>query len=159
MEPLWQREHGDLLYAFRRLLNTYARRYTAVNPLGNSGFAVSAAQVHTITEVIESTDLNMSEMAAELGVTRASFSNQVTKMVEAGYLTKTFQAENHKDIHLMATEKGRALYEAYVQEVTANWFRSMFELVDTIPEEHVQTFIRILRGFADAYLHDGSPSN
>lgn len=154
-ETAWMGRHRPLLERISRLLNTYTRQYTTINVLEDSGFAVSSVQVQTLEFVLDSEGEKMSTIAARIGISRSTFSNNIKKMVELGYLEKYKVAGNNKDIYLQVTAKGREAYRVYANFICRAWFDRMFELADRIPQEHMETFYQILDGYTEAFMGDG----
>ena len=152
----WMGQHRDLVEKFIRLFNTYARQYSKSYALEGTSIRTSSAQIQTLEYIIEADGTKkMSEIATKIGVTRATFSNNVRKLIELGYLEKSHDGTNHKDIYVRATSKGLQVYHEYSEFIYQIWFRDMFELIDTIPEKYIQVFKEVLDGFTGAFSGNG----
>jgi DNA-binding MarR family transcriptional regulator len=155
METEWMGKYRVLVEQLIRLMNTYARRYTSVNKLEETTFWISSAQIQTIEYVMESKGRKMSEIAARMGITRSTFSNNVKKLEKQGCLKKNSFKGNQKDIHIVVTPKGENLYRLYVNHVYRLCFKKMFDLADLIPAKHIKTFGKILDSFTEAFMNNG----
>lgn len=153
----WMGQYRGLVEQFIRLFNIYARQYSMEYKLEGTNVTTSSAQIQTLEYIIEANGTEkMTAIADKIGVTRGTFSNNVKKLMEKGYLEKYHDEDNRKDIYLKATEKGITAYEEYSTFIYQSWFQEMFVLLDTIPEEHRATLEEILKGFAEVFSGDGS---
>ena len=99
METDWMGRHRELVEKFIRLFNVYARRYTMVSHLDHTNVETSSAQIQTLEYILEADgSQKMSEIASRMGITRGTFSNNVKKLVEKGYLQKSYNPDNKKDV-------------------------------------------------------------
>ncbi|WP_343249311.1 MarR family winged helix-turn-helix transcriptional regulator [Diplocloster hominis] len=156
METDWMGRHRDLVEKFIRLFNVYARRYTTVSYLENTNVETSSAQIQTLEYILEADgSQKMSEIASRMGITRGTFSNNVKKLVEKGYLQKSNNPDNKKDVFVTVTAKGKQAYQEYSDYIYRLWFHRMFELADQIPEEYLDTFKELLDGFTEAFNKEG----
>lgn len=151
MLTAWMGPHRELVEKFIKLLNTYARIYSIVSPLGNSGLLLSPAKIQTIEYIMENDGQKMSEIASRMGITRGTFSNTVNKLVDEGYVFKEFKAGNKKDICLGVTPAGKKLYSEYAEYIYHDWFLEMFSLLDTMTDEDKETLKVILDGFTEMF--------
>lgn len=153
----WMGENRELVEKFIRLFNTYARQYTKVHALEGTSIKTSSAQIQTLEYIIETDGQEkMSEIAARIGVTRATFSNNVKKLIDLGYLQKSHNRSNQKDIYVTATPQGLQAYREYSEFIYKSWFHDMFALADQIPAEYVEVLKKMLDGFTDAFNASGS---
>ena len=157
MQLEWMGKHRELVEKFILLFNTYARQYSGEHHLEGTNVTTSSAQIQTLEYIIEagSTE-NMTSIADRIGITRGTFSNNVKNLLEKGYLEKYHEPGNKKNIYIKATEKGLQAYEEYSNFIYQAWFEEMFEMVDTMPEEQIETLIKILDGFTNAFNSDGN---
>ena len=161
METDWMGRHRELVEKFIRLFNVYARRYTMVSHLDHTNVETSSAQIQTLEYILEADgSQKMSEIASRMGITRGTFSNNVKKLVEKGYLQKSYNPDNKKDVFVTVTAKGKQAYQEYSEYIYRLWFQRLFELADRIPEEHLHTFKEILDGFTEAFnSEEGTAGN
>ena len=147
----WMGSHRELVRKFMKLMNVYAREYCNVKQLYGSQLELSPARIQTLEFILESNDLKMSEIAATIGISRTTFSNTVKTLERKGYLRKVFRNGNKKDIYLEVSELGKKLYYDYTTIIYNNWFKYMFEQIDTMSAQDVETLERILEGFAKVF--------
>ena len=157
MQLKWMGKHRELVEKFILLFNTYARQYSGEHQLEGTDVVTSSAQIQTLEYIIEANGTaNMTSIAEKIGVTRGTFSNNVKKLLEKGYLEKYQEQGNNKNIYVKATEKGQKAYDEYAKFIYNAWFNEMFDLVDTMPEEQVETMKKILDGFTKAFNGNGT---
>lgn len=147
----WMGSHRNLVRKFMKLMNVYAREYCHVKELYGSRLELSPARIQTLEFILEGNEQKMSEIAATIGIARATFSNTVKALEKKGYLRKVFKEGNRKDIYLEVSEEGKQLYRDYSAVIYNNWFRYMFEQVDTMTPEDIETLERILEGFTEVF--------
>ena len=156
MKLEWMGNHRELVEKFILLFNTYARQYSGEHRLEGTDVVTSSAQIQTLEYIIEADgSVNMSSIANRIGITRGTFSNNVKKLMEKGYLEKYQEEGNSKNIYIRATDEGMKAYEEYAKFIYEEWFREMFALADTMPEEQIKTLEKILDGFTNAFNNDG----
>ena len=147
----WMGSHRELVRKFMKLMNVYAREYCNVKQLYGSQLELSSARIQTLEFILEGKDLKLSEIAATIGISRTTFSNTVKTLEKKGYLRKVFREGNKKDIYLEVSEQGKQLYREYTTVIYDNWFKYMFEQIDTMSPQDVETLERILEGFAKVF--------
>ncbi len=156
----WMGNHRLFIKTLFYLFNIYARNYTQSYALEGTYIDVSSAQIHTLEAIMEADGkVKMSEIAADMGITRGTFSNNVKKLMDKQYIRKIHMADNQKDIFLTVTEKGLQAYDQYVQFINEGCFQHIFELWDTIPDEHQATFYQIINALSEAFKADGKKNN
>ena len=69
-----------------------------------------------------------------------------------GKLTVLEKTDQRKNKYVVVTDYGKEIYKAYSQCVFERSFREMFRMADTIPEEHLETFCRMLDYFTNSLL-------
>ena len=82
---------------------------------------------------------NMKWYANRLGLSQATYSKYVRKLVEKGLLEKYHTSGNKKDVILMVSPLGLQEYEAYSKTASDRWFYELFELLDHATPEELET--------------------
>ena len=81
---------------------------------------------------------NMKWYAERLGLSQATLSKYVRKLVDKGLLEKYHREGNRKDIILMVSPLGLEEYERYSQQMKAAIFDELFHLLDSISPEELE---------------------
>jgi len=147
----WMGSHRQIVREFMNLMNVYAREYCQVKPLYGSPLELSPARIQTLEFILEGNGQKMSEIAARIGIARTTFSNTVKDLEQKGYLKKVFKEGNKKDIYLEVSETGKQIYHEYSMIIYNNWFKHMFDQLDTMSKKDIATLERILVGFTGVF--------
>ena len=81
--------------------------------------------------------------ASRLGLSQATFSKYVQKLVNKGLVEKYHALGNRKDIILMLSPLAQREYEAYSREARERWFQELFDLLDKAGPEELDTVRRV----------------
>ena len=150
-ETEWMGKYRGLVEKIIRLCNESSTKFCRPADY-NTPIPLSAHEMQIIEYVLESEGEKMSDIAKRLGVTRGAFSNNVTRLIQMGCLRKECREGNRKNKYVVVTDYGKEIYKAYSQCVFERSFREMFRMADTIPEEHLETFCRMLDYFTNSLL-------
>ena len=85
------------------------------------GYLLSAADIHLIDMTGRFPGDNISELAVRLGVTKGAVSQMVQKLEIRGYLNRTKEEGNRKNVCLQLTRRGKTAFD---------WHRSLHTCVD-----------------------------
>ena len=104
-----------------------------------TGELLYMSEVEVITEVGQHPEINLTELSAKLGVTKATLSPIVNRLEKKGYLSKRQAPNNSKVRLLLLKDKGhRAIkgMKAYAMKFS--------EYMDDVTETELKTYIRLL---------------
>lgn len=137
MKLVWMGEYRDVVESLIHYCNIYAAAYK-LEKMEYQGVRYSYAQIQVLEYLLENEERaeNMSAIAARLGITRSNFTKIVKRLIVKGLLTKNYMPGSRKELKLSVNEQGRALYEAYSQEILRWHFAPMFRELDQIPKEY-----------------------
>ena len=157
MKLEWMGEHRNFVEKMIKYGNAYAAHYQKEHYFG-SDVLFSPSQIQTMEYILESEDQNqsMAEIAARLGVSPATFSKNVKKMVEKGLLEKYHMEGNRKTIIVKVSPLGRKIYEIYSRFVLKYRFQRFFDMLDEIPPEWREKMANIIDACAS---YDPQPRN
>lgn len=98
---------------FTRLVNTWK----AYDRLGHNveGEHLTAGEMQTIKVVAEFPELNTTELADELGVTKGAISQAITKLVERNLLVRYRESDDERNTFTRLTKKGTRIYEKHTK--------------------------------------------
>ncbi len=104
-----------------------------------TGELLYMSEIEVINEVGQRPDINLTELADILGVTKATLSPIVNKLEKKGYLSKR-QAPNNSKVRLLLLEaKGRKAREG----MTA-YAMKFNEYMDDVTESELRSYMRLL---------------
>jgi DNA-binding MarR family transcriptional regulator len=103
----------SILDLFNRILHTYTVIDKKPKNFGN-GDLLFVSEVHTIYLVGKNPEINVTNLAELLGITKGAISQTVSRLARKDYLLK-YKVRNHKEVNLKLTEKGQQIYLRYMQ--------------------------------------------
>lgn len=148
----WLGEYRDIIEKMVKFGNSYASAHQQEKYYG-ADIEFSPQQIQTIEYLLENEEmrLNMSAVAARLGMTNSTFSKNIKKLTDRGLLEKYQTEGNRKNIIVLVSEKGRQVYNDYNVYVQELLFNDIFRELENIPPEHLKSFGRALEIWADVY--------
>lgn len=155
MQLEWMGKNRKFVEKMIRYGNMYASIYKKEDYYGTD-IPISFAQVQVLEYILENEELhqNMRMIASRLGITPSNFTKIVNKLVSKKLLAKQYMEGSRKNITILATDKGREVYQEYSQYIYDLSFSKMFAQLEQIPEE---TMNMIAAGFEDAIWLGESP--
>ncbi|MBA4323179.1 MAG: hypothetical protein C0408_10220, partial [Odoribacter sp.] len=102
-------ELQNLIDLFLKILHLYSVIGRKPKDYG-TGDLLFFTEIHTITMVGRNREINMTQLADIMGVTRGAISQTIRKLVSKNFITKS-NANNRKEINLKLSEKGLVVYK------------------------------------------------
>jgi DNA-binding MarR family transcriptional regulator len=103
-------ELQTLIDLFLKILHLYSVIGRKPKDYG-TGDLLYFAELHTITVVARNHEINMTELADLMGVTRGAISQTIRKLVSKNLILKS-NITNRKEVNLKLSEKGMIVYHA-----------------------------------------------
>ena len=103
-------ELQTLIDLFLKILHLYSVISRKPKDYG-TGDLLYFAELHTITVVARNHEINMTELADIMGVTRGAISQTIRKLVAKNLILKS-NITNRKEVNLKLSEKGMIVYHA-----------------------------------------------
>lgn len=111
-------------------------------------------EIHTIQAIGNYPDINVTDLAAKLGVTKGTISPIVTKLARKTFVTKFKSGENNKEVLLQLTPKGQVAYHAH--EMFEQQFRlRFFEMFDRATPENLEflhSFLQMSKSLLEEHI-------
>lgn len=107
------------------------------------GIKLYHAELHTISDIGNKPEINITELAAHQNVTKGAVSQIVNKLVKKQYVAK-FKGDNEKEIKLRLTDKGMNIFNIK-QEYQNQVFKQYEEIFDNTTERDHNLIKKILR--------------
>jgi DNA-binding MarR family transcriptional regulator len=73
-----------------------------------TGDLLYSSDIHTVIAVSKSPGCNLTELAGQLGISKAAVSKFVAKLLRIGYLVKSKRIDNDREVIFNLTKKGQA---------------------------------------------------
>jgi DNA-binding MarR family transcriptional regulator len=99
-----------LIDLFLKILHLYSVISRKPKDYG-TGDMLYFAELHTITVVARNYEINMTDLAEIMGVTRGAISQTIRKLVAKNLILKS-NINNRKEVNLKLSEKGLIVYNA-----------------------------------------------
>ena len=145
MQLEWMGDYREIVEKLIHYCNVYANVYKKER-LSHEGVTFSYSQIQVLEYLLEneSSNDNMSIVAARLGIALSTFSKLVSALEAKGLLEKYFLEGNKKNIVVRVSDLGRKVYASYAKEISSTHFTHMFEALDNIPREYLPFIAKAL---------------
>ena len=139
MKLEWMGDYRDIVGNFYRSANGYSQ--ICKTELFGDTVRFSPYEVQIMEHILEYGDQrkNMKWYAAHLGLSQATYSKYVRKLVDKGLVEKYHLRGNQKDVILQVSALGLAEYEKYAQFMKNNWFYELFDLLGSLSPRELET--------------------
>lgn len=147
MKFQWMGRYRELLRALVLHSNNTARLSSIIMDVGGIAMTPYEWQVFECILEHEDENVNMISMSNSLGVPQSTFSKVTKKLCKHGLVERYQALGNRKNIILKGSERGRELYLAHASRVMEGVFRPLFDALDGLPDETLETFVAALNRF------------
>jgi len=121
-------ELQNLIDLFLKILHLYSVIGRKPKDYG-TGDLLYLAEIHTITMIGKNHQVNMTQLAELMGVTKGAISQTIRKLVTKNYIVKS-NTVNRKEISLSLSEKGQIVYKGQ-----ASFQKELFTFAGTLYEK------------------------
>jgi DNA-binding MarR family transcriptional regulator len=120
-------ELQTLIDLFLKILHLYSIIGRKPKDYG-TGDLLYFAEIHTITMVGKNKEINMTQLAELMGVTKGAISQTIRKLVTKKYIMKS-NTNNRKEINLRLSDKGQKVYNGQksFQEEVFKFAETLYE--------------------------------
>ena len=91
-------------------------------------------EIHIIKKIGDNPGIFSSEIARDMGITRAVIHKTLLKLEERGFVEKKEDTEDKKRKKLFLTKKGKAAYTAH-EKYHQTYDKSFFDFIDSLNEQ------------------------
>ena len=147
MKLEWMGPYREIIGNFYRSANGYSQ--ICKNEMFGEPVLFSPYEVQIIEHILEHADQhrNMKWYASRLGLSQATYSKYVQKLVDKGLVEKYHTSGNKKDIILMVSPLGLKEYREYAVVAASQLFSELFRYLDSISEAELETVNRVFALF------------
>jgi DNA-binding MarR family transcriptional regulator len=143
MKLEWMGPYRDLIGNFYRSANGYSQ--ICKTELFGDPVPFSPYEVQILEHILEYADQrrNMKWYASRLGLSQATFSKYVQKLVNKGLLEKYHARGNKKDVILMVSPLGQQEYALYAKAAREQYFQELFDVLDKAGPRELETLRQV----------------
>lgn len=143
MKLEWMGRHREIVGNFYRSANGYS--LICKTELFGDKIKFSPYEVQIMEHILEYADQhkNMKWYAERLGLSQATYSKYVQKLVQKGLVEKYHAEGNRKDIILMVSPTGLEEYAKYTQAALDMCFQELFDLLDKATPQELEAVNRV----------------
>jgi Transcriptional regulators len=139
-----------VVHTFEKVMNSYLATEKRPHDYG-VGFPLYRSEIHTIDAVGRQEQINITELAQTLGITKSATSQMIDRLVKKGLVVKTVLSKSDTEVALTLTSVGQTVFRVH-QESHQVFFAYIKETLSTVSERDIDTFLDImekLRAFID----------
>ena len=100
-------------------------------------------EIHIIKKIGDNPGIFSSEIARDMGITRAVIHKTLLKLEERGFVEKEEDTEDKKRKKLFLTKRGQAAYTAH-EKYHQTYDKSFFDFIDSLNEQECSLIDRFL---------------
>ena len=141
----------ELRHTVQKFIRLFGLLEENVTPCG---FALSPSQVFALQE-LENQTLSMGELAERLLLERSSVSRLIDNLVKGGFIHRTLNEENRREVLVSLTDKGCRS----VQQVREQSLRFYQSILEQVPEQDQYAVLKGFKLFTDSLNRVRSKTN
>jgi DNA-binding MarR family transcriptional regulator len=145
-----QEQLVNLIQRFVRIMNKFNTSEKKPIDYGTGGL-LYRAEVHTIEAIGDNPDINITELALYLGVTKGAISQIIDKLVKKGMADKAMVSPGVNEVALNLTEKGMLIYRKH-QDHHAEMYKDIAQLMADCSADQLNFLANVqdvIEGFLD----------
>ncbi len=143
-------QRADELYKFVLLYGDYINRKRDYG----TGYEIGMIEAHTLTYIEEHPGVTVNGLTEVWNKTKGTISLMVTRLEEAGFLTKERENGNQRTVHLYVTDAGRRLSLAHKKFDIADIADTTASLLKELTPAELDTFYKVIRVYTRLLLED-----
>lgn len=105
---------------FLREVGTLSRAIHYINDINFRKLHLQKGQFVFVTRICENEGIHFTQLSELLKVDKTTTTKAVSKLIEAGYVSKIQSKEDKREYQLFPTGKGKALYDFIIEEENKN---------------------------------------
>ena len=141
----------EIIELFIRLANKYKALEKIPVDYG-VGTDLYHSERHLIDQIGDHPEMNITELARYIGVTKGAISQTVKKLEDKGVVNRYKGAENEKEVFLEFTDIGRNVYKKH-KEVNKESIIQLYEELKKYSDDKVSFLVEMFK-WMDIFLED-----
>lgn len=139
----------ELAQRFECIINKYNTLEKRPNDFG-TGTMLYRSEIHMIDMIGKNNNINVTNLAARLGITKGAVSQSIDRLKKKGMVIKKLSPETENEVVLSLTEKGS---QAYLEHI--NYHQKLYETLEgylqDISSHEMKKILQLLQEF-ELYL-------
>jgi DNA-binding MarR family transcriptional regulator len=148
-----QEQLMQLIQGFVRIMNKFNADEKKSIDYG-TGNRLFRSEVHTIEAIGDNPDINVTDLALYLGVTKGAISQIVDKLIKKGLVNKVMATPGVNEVALSLTEKGMLVHKKH-KEHHAEMYREIAQMMAHCSPEQVE-FLKNIQDVVERFLDEKS---
>jgi DNA-binding MarR family transcriptional regulator len=141
----------EIIELFIRLANKYKALEKIPLDFG-VGADLYHSEMHLIDQIGDHPEMNITELAKLVGVTKGAISQTVKKLENKGVVTRYKGSENEKEVFLKLTDIGRSVYLKH-KEIDQEAIIPLYEELKKYSDDKVYFMVEMFK-WMDTFLDD-----
>jgi DNA-binding MarR family transcriptional regulator len=141
----------QLIQGFVRIMNKFNAGEKKPLDYGTGGL-LYRSEVHTIEAIGDNPDINVTDLALYLGITKGAISQTVDKLVKKDMVDKIMAAPGVNEVALNLTEKGMMVHRKH-KEHHAEMYKKIAGLMENCSAEQLE-FLANLQNVIENFLDE-----
>jgi len=143
-------QRADELYKFVLLYGDYINMKRDYG----TGFEIGMIEAHTLTYIEEHPGVTVNDLTKVWNKTKGTVSLMVTRLEEAGFVTKQRKIGNQRIVHLYVTEAGRQLSIEHKKFDIRDIADTAALLLKELTPAELDTFYKVIRVYTNLLLRE-----
>lgn len=131
----------ELIHKFEKIMNKYNKSEKKPKDYGTNGL-LYRAEVHTIEAIGKNNKINVTQLAAYLGITKGAVSQMVDKLIKKDLVCKKAISETENEVSLELTEKGWFVFNGH-EDYHKQFYAEISKHLSHLPESNIQVVLDI----------------
>jgi len=104
---------------------------------------LTPAEIHTIDCIGRNSEINVTNLAAKLGITKGAVSQMVNKLKKRDLVIKLKDSDNDKEVILLLSKKGKIAFNGHIK-FHADIYKDFMPLLENTSIEGINSFKEII---------------
>lgn len=104
--------NAEIIHKFERVVNKYNKSEKKPKDYGTNEL-LHRSEVHTIEAIGKNNKINVTQLAAYLGITKGAVSQMIDKLIKKDLVSKKAISETENEVSLELTEKGWLVFNGH----------------------------------------------
>lgn len=131
-----------MIHKFEKVMNKYNKTEKKPKYYGTKDL-LYRSEVHTIEAIGKNSKINVTDLAAYLGVTKGAVSQMIDKLMKKGMVNKEMLSDTENEVSLELTRQGTLVYKGH-EEYHKEHYAEISKRLEHLSQDEIGNFIDIL---------------
>jgi DNA-binding MarR family transcriptional regulator len=142
---------GDYMKKYEKIIQLYFKSIKEFNEFESAprdfgtGDLLYSSEIHTLQAIGNNENINLSELAEILGISKSGVSKFIKKLLSKKMITKSNPLNNRKEVVFNLTKKGWTAYLGH-QNFSEQTFNSIYNILSRLDDQQIL--------FLETFLHE-----